>query len=199
MSREFFSPRIQNYLTWQVRQHSQKTGTSPVQPGPFITISREYGCQGRPLASLLAERLNEISPDPTPWVAMEKEVIEKIAQKEGEVATFVNALSDSRRSYIRQTADILIGQKPTEYQAYETLAESLTSLAHAGRTSSSWGEAGRSYAEKLKGDFTFGWSPLSAGGPTKSPAKGKSVSLRRNPSHLVKRNGGNLSCAILRG
>jgi hypothetical protein len=85
------------------------------------------------LASLLADRLNEISPDPTPWVAMEKEVIEKIAEKEGKVAEFVNALSDSRRSYIRQTADILIGNKPTEYQAFETLAESLISLAHAGR------------------------------------------------------------------
>jgi len=85
------------------------------------------------LANLLAEGLNEISPDPTPWVAMEKEVIEKIAQKEGEDAVFVNALSEGRRSHIRQTADILIGNKPTEYQAYETLAESLISLAHTGR------------------------------------------------------------------
>ncbi len=54
---------------------------------------------------------------------MGKEIIEEIAQKEGEAAEFVDALSYSRRGFIQQTVEVLFGHRPTEYQAYETLVE----------------------------------------------------------------------------
>ncbi|MEE9240665.1 MAG: cytidylate kinase family protein, partial [bacterium] len=39
----------------------------------------------------------------------------------------------SRRGFIQQTVEVLFGHRPTEYQAYETLVESLVTLAEAGR------------------------------------------------------------------
>jgi hypothetical protein len=66
-------------------------------------------------------------------MVMGGEVIETVAQKKGAAASFVNALAHDRRGYIRQSVDILFGNRPTEYQAYETLVESLVSLARAGR------------------------------------------------------------------
>jgi hypothetical protein len=134
MSPDGLPSGIQNFLSWQAKHYSQKEPEdAPPTVGPFITISREYGCEGIPLARKLAERLNKSSPGPTPWVVMEKEVIETIAKKEGAAAEFVDALSHTRRGYIRQTVEVLFGQRPTEYQAYEKLAEALLSIAEAGR------------------------------------------------------------------
>ncbi|MBI1724638.1 MAG: cytidylate kinase-like family protein [Candidatus Tectomicrobia bacterium] len=125
---------IQDFLTWQASIYSGHTvAEKEVQPGPFVTISRAYGCEGIPLAERLARRLNAISPEPTPWVVMGKEVVGAITERKGEAARFVEALSNARRSHIRQTVDVLLGNRPTEYQAYETLAQALLSLAEAGR------------------------------------------------------------------
>lgn len=125
---------IQDFLSWQARIYSEHTNVEKeVQPGPFVTISRAYGCEGVSLAEGVAERLNALSAKPTPWVVMGREVIEAIAERKGEAARFVDALSHSRRSHIRQTVDVVLGHHPTEYQAYETLAQALISLAEAGR------------------------------------------------------------------
>lgn len=124
---------IQNFLAWQARAHTERAPEEAPQPGPFVTISRAFGCEGVPLAERLAARLNALSDKPTPWVVMGKEVIGAIAERKGEAARFVDALSHSRRSHIQQTVDVLLGKRPTEYQAYQTLAQALVSLAEAGR------------------------------------------------------------------
>ncbi len=125
---------IQNFLSWQAKRYSQQEPReAPPATGPFITISREYGCEGILLARGLADRLNRLNPEPTPWIVMGKEIIETIAQKRGSAAKFVDALSHSRRGFIQQTVEVLFGHRPTEYQAYETLVESLVTLAEAGR------------------------------------------------------------------
>ncbi len=133
MAFDVLPPGIQNFLSWQARLYAGEKETLAISPGPFVTVSREYGCEGHPVATRLASRLNEISPGPTPWIVMGGEVIETIAQKKGDAARFVDALAHDRRGYIRQTVDVLFGNRPTEYQAYETLVESLVSLAQAGR------------------------------------------------------------------
>ncbi len=134
MATEVLPSTIQNFLSWQAKRYLQlETKEAPPVTGPFITISREYGCEGIPLARGLADRLNQISPGPTPWIVMGKEIIATIAQKKGAAAEFVDALSHSRRGFIQQTVEVLFGHRPTEYQAYETLVETLVTLAEAGR------------------------------------------------------------------
>ncbi len=73
---------IQNFLSWQAKRYSQQEPReAPPATGPFITISREYGCEGILLARGPADRLNRLNPEPTPWIVMGKEIIETIAQK----------------------------------------------------------------------------------------------------------------------
>jgi cytidylate kinase len=125
---------IENFLTWQARAYTrQPPEEHAVQPGPFVTIARAYGCEGIPLGEALAERLNALSPKPTPWVVMGKDVIQAVAAQKGASAHFVEALVTNRRSHIQQTVEVLLGHKPTEYQAYQALAQALLSLADAGR------------------------------------------------------------------
>ena len=133
MALETLPASIQDFLSWQVRQHSQTGKQAVPAVWPFVTISRQYGCEGFKLANLLAKRLNLAFPEPIPWTVMGKEVDEEIAEKKGDAAKFVDALNTSRRGFIRQTVESLLGGRPTEYQAYETLAEALTALAGAGR------------------------------------------------------------------
>lgn len=125
---------IENFLSWQARAYvARPVEERAVQAGPFVTISRAFGCEGAPLAEALAGRLNAISAEPTPWVVMGRDIIEAIAAQKGASAHFVEALTKDRRSYIQQTVDVLLGNRPTEYQAYQTLVQALLSLAHAGR------------------------------------------------------------------
>ena len=72
MPGEMLSSNIQNFLSWQASRYLQvKPKEAPPATGPFITISREYGCEGIPLARELARRLNQLGAEPTPWVVME--------------------------------------------------------------------------------------------------------------------------------
>ncbi|MBI3127736.1 MAG: cytidylate kinase-like family protein [Candidatus Tectomicrobia bacterium] len=125
---------IENFLTWQARAHAASPREEKaVQPGPFVTVSRAYGCEGAPLAEALAARLNAASARPTPWVVMGKDIIEAVAAQKGASAEFVEALARERRGFIEQTVGVLLGNRPTEYQAYQTLVRALLALAHAGR------------------------------------------------------------------
>ena len=128
---------IETFLSWQARVYSThapaEKAEKEARPGPFVTVSRAFGCEGMPLAERLAERLNAISARPTPWVVMGKEIIGAVAGRKGEAARFVEALSHGRRGFIQQTVEVLLGNHPTEYQAYETLVEALLLLARAGR------------------------------------------------------------------
>lgn len=125
---------VQNYLSWQMKRYaSGDTAAKIIAEGPFVTISRQYGCEAHLMATRLAERLSEYFPGPAPWTVMGKEVIEAIAEKKGSAAKFVDALNSGRRGHIRQTVELLCGNSPTEYQSYEELVSSLQALARAGR------------------------------------------------------------------
>ncbi|MDA1000744.1 MAG: cytidylate kinase-like family protein, partial [bacterium] len=116
------------------------------------TVSREFGCEGVLVANRIAEQLNELGADPTPWVVMGKEVLLAVAEQGGVAEEFVRALDTSRRSVIRQTLDTLLGNRPTEYQAYEALAKTLVALAQAGRVVL-LGRAGAIACGTLEGGF----------------------------------------------
>jgi len=47
-------PVVSSYLRQRIREIVQKK-----QPGPYITISRQYGCDGLELVGLLLEKLNQ--------------------------------------------------------------------------------------------------------------------------------------------
>lgn len=50
---------------------------------PFITISREFGCQAYPLAEILHKRLNELAESEEEWTVLDRLLLEKIAADSG--------------------------------------------------------------------------------------------------------------------
>jgi len=71
---------LKKYLTEQY----QRTIAKGQEPGPVITISRQYGCSAKEYASLLGERLNELKKDQsekTEWNWINKEIFVKTARE----------------------------------------------------------------------------------------------------------------------
>lgn len=66
-----------SYLQSRIRDQNPQVKTDP---GPVITISREYGCPAKVLAGLLVEKLNESGKFKRPWQWISREILEKSAE-----------------------------------------------------------------------------------------------------------------------
>jgi len=115
---------LKKYLTEQYH----RTIVKGQEPGPVITISRQYGCSAKEYASLLGEKLNELKKDrndKTEWTWINKEIFVKTArelnlkesrivhvfegQKKGLIESII--LSSSEKYY---TSDMAIMKKIIE-------------------------------------------------------------------------------------
>lgn len=94
----------------EVREQTDQSRPTFVTPGPFVTISRQYGCSGFALGLLLAEILNQSALAGKAWKVYGREILEQLAeehcldveylvqlsrQKPGLVMEFVRSLSET--------------------------------------------------------------------------------------------------------
>jgi hypothetical protein len=70
------------------------------EPGPFITISRQYGCDGYELGDLLVKKLNERAGDGK-WRAFKKELLKQLAEDAGLAEEVVEKERLSKPSLLR--------------------------------------------------------------------------------------------------
>ncbi len=70
-------PTISSYL----RDHLDDIGTKK-EPGPYLTISRQWGCDGVDLCKTLVSKLNQRDPDQR-WKLYQKELLKQLAEDTG--------------------------------------------------------------------------------------------------------------------
>jgi cytidylate kinase len=99
---------------------------------PFITISREFGCEALPLAERLVEVLNERSHPTFPWVAYDREMLDKVAEELNVGRNVVEALDEQRRGEMSDLFDSVINHKVPDSLVVRKLAEVIRSLAIHG-------------------------------------------------------------------
>jgi cytidylate kinase len=71
---------LKKYLTEQY----QRTISKNQEPGPVITISRQYGCAAKEYAAMLGEKLNELKKnkdEKNEWTWLNKEIFVKTARE----------------------------------------------------------------------------------------------------------------------
>lgn len=68
-------------LSSYLREHLDG-GPKKKEPGPYITISRQFGCDGEELGLYLAERLNEREQEPR-WQVYNKEFVRQLSEDTG--------------------------------------------------------------------------------------------------------------------
>jgi len=116
---------------------------------PTITISREYGCEGYPLAERLKQLLEEASGEP--WNIFDKSLVERVASDEKLSLQLLSHLGDESRAM-----DVLkthFGYL-THDEAYGKLVKHLVQIATAGNAIIV-GRGGAVVCQDLKNCFHF--------------------------------------------
>lgn len=116
--------KLRTQELWKMRKGEKKL--------PFITISREYGCHGYPVAEALQDKLNRMISNEYPWAVFDKGVISKIAEEYNLSEALANSLDQNQRSQMEQYMDHIFLDRPNEYKIFQYLTQALIGLAEKG-------------------------------------------------------------------
>jgi hypothetical protein len=137
MAKSLLPAGVENRLKAQVeyrhRLAKRDAGEKEVaQPAPFITISRQFGCNAYALAERLAQRLNAEFPG---WdcTIYDRKLLEVLAESEAITADIINSLSERTRGLIADWVDHIVAGKPPETQVFRHLARTFCSIAALGQ------------------------------------------------------------------
>jgi len=104
----------------------------PQEHCPFVTISRQFGCEGAALAQVLVDLLNERCRPTIPWVAYDHELIDRVAKELHLSRAVVESLDGQRRTEMSELFDAILNRKVDEAVVYRKLAEVARALALHG-------------------------------------------------------------------
>jgi len=116
-------------------EHMKEDRLEPVEPeqiGPFVTISRQFGCYGFSLGLLLLDILTEETPE-NPWKIYHKEILSRLAS-ETEMAE--ELLERQRRTKPRLILDFFRSfggeRPPSGYEIRNRITSIIRALAAEG-------------------------------------------------------------------
>ncbi len=98
---------------------------------PCITVSREFGCEGTPLAYQLVRKL---STEEYPWVLFHKELVTEIPEQEKVQRDLIESLTEENRGQLHQYIEHILARKPTNVELYKKITETLRILGERGRS-----------------------------------------------------------------
>lgn len=124
--------RISTHIqTWE---HAKKVPL-PCPPAtcPFVTVSREFGCQGAVLGYRLVEILNERYRPEVPWVAYDRELLDRVASEMNLRREIIEKLDERRRGEMRELFDSMIHKQVEDVVLFRKMAEIVRTLAYRGK------------------------------------------------------------------
>ena len=117
---------------WEQTRQSGKP--RPPETLPFITISREFGCDAADVAQQLVKLLNERCKPIHPWVAYDRELLDKVASELHLSHDLMDALDGRRRDEMSELFETILNHKMDDALVYRKLAEVIRSLAVHGHS-----------------------------------------------------------------
>ena len=113
----------------------EKVKQAPSHPHevlPFVTISREFGCDAVPLAQRLVEILNERCRPSIPWVAYDRELLDRVASEMKLARDVIESLDGVRRNEMTELLNNILSRKVDDVVVFRKMAEVVRSLATHG-------------------------------------------------------------------
>ncbi len=101
---------------------------------PFITLSRQYGCEALGLAARLVEILNERCRPAVPWAIYDREVLDLVAAELHLSREIVATMDGRRRDAMSEFFEAILNRKVDEALMFRKIAEVIRSLATHGHT-----------------------------------------------------------------
>ncbi len=103
---------------------------------PFVTVSREAGAGGRALMSAMIERMRKLEPDSPPWAGYDHQLLEKVAERHGVDARFLEKLESDEPRWLIEVFETLgphLEHEPSPPQIYRKVVQTIRQLARDGR------------------------------------------------------------------
>ena len=114
-------------LIWSKREEQARKKKNAFETWPVITISREFGAQGRSLAKELGKR--------TGFKVWDKELLSAIAEEAGADERFLASLDERRRKMIDDTLHgSLMGSKISNTHYYRSLLRVVHTIGAHGKS-----------------------------------------------------------------
>ncbi|MGV8073551.1 MAG: AAA family ATPase [Syntrophobacteraceae bacterium] len=123
-------PNVEQRMAAWHRIQEQLRKEVPVKSKPTITISRQYGCEGYPLAEALKEQVEQKTGDP--WTIFDKALIERVSRDTTLSRRILSNLGDASKPVHDVLATLMPGWESTHAEAYAQLARQVIALAQAG-------------------------------------------------------------------
>jgi cytidylate kinase len=127
--KEHITGKMDAVFAHQLQQLQRELQSMRITPKPFITISREFGCEGFPLAKKLSELL---STDTKPWHVYGHDVIREISIDDEFTNSLWENIPNETRNVFTQYLDATLANKPTDYMLFRKMAKSIKILATSG-------------------------------------------------------------------
>ncbi len=96
---------------------------------PSITISREFGCEGYPLAHKLAELLSKQGNE---WNIYNRDVFDQISDSAELTEKLLEEIKAERRNQLQQYLDQMFAHTPTELVRFKKLAQNIRAVTTKG-------------------------------------------------------------------
>lgn len=90
------APDIERRLAGWVKIQERHLSPAEIALRPTVTLSRQFGCMGFPLAERLKDRFEDATGEP--WNIFDKSLVEMVARQEGIPLSLLNRLGDMSRA-----------------------------------------------------------------------------------------------------
>lgn len=121
-----FEKSVYDYIR-EVNAKNKKTGADTAPP--TITISREFGCAGFPLAKELIARLSDKK---TNWKLYSRDLIKAIGDEDEKSDLMLESIDEEKRNIIFQDLQELLQVKPSDFSRFNKLAQNVRIIGEAG-------------------------------------------------------------------
>ncbi len=123
------TPKIDQQIAAQVKSISDSIRKKRKVVLPNITISREFGCEGYPLASALKKRLdsNEHS-----WNLFSRDLLRTIENDADLKGELESAITLEQRSTLMQDLEYLLRSKPSDFVKYKEMGKNFKLVTNPG-------------------------------------------------------------------
>lgn len=100
-----------------------------LKPRPCITLSREYGCEGYPVAELLRELMMQKTSDE--WVLIDKDVLEEVARRNNISQEILQTLGENNR-ILNEVLATFSPRWKSDQEYFRLLSRHVVALAEQG-------------------------------------------------------------------
>ena len=106
--------------------------TKEKPPGPFLTISREFGARGFDVARRVVDKINRGKKPAVPWLAYDKELVRKVSEDHNILRSLALLLDENVRGEMEEFFDYLFRHTEAQVGVFRQTAETIRTLAIKG-------------------------------------------------------------------